>query len=215
MLDTRRLSEVIFTAGVVFDNLRSTRLATESFLHSGDISGVTSRADLQLLEDLRDAAAVAMRIRYRGTELTSGDIKAINAAMTRSAALYPGVYRLTEDGIGVNTPYGVHMPPGIDDDGVQRLIDRVALAGQDGSSARQAAMLFVLLAKAQPFGDGNKRTALLAANTLLQGETILSVPYSEYDPQLAATFNDLLARAYVCDEVDPCVNYLLENGISL
>ncbi|MDK4283108.1 Fic family protein, partial [Corynebacterium propinquum] len=75
--------------------------------------------------------------------------------------------------------------------------------------------LFVLLAKAQPFGDGNKRTALLAANLLLLPERkILTVPYSDQDLSVSETFNDLLARAYIYDDVAACVEYLVREGVS-
>ena len=79
----------------------------------------------------------------------------------------------------------------------------------------RAARLFVDLAKAQPFGDGNKRTALFAANSLLLEQNsaeLLIIPNDDHDSSIADLFNDLLARAYMCDAKDELVGLLLEQG---
>ena len=77
-----------------------------------------------------------------------------------------------------------------------------------------AANLFVALAKAQPFEDGNKRTALLAANLLVLSEgKILTVPFREDDPAIADRFNEFLARAYIFGEVSPCADYMISQGV--
>ena len=69
---------------------------------------------------------------------------------------------------------------------------------------REAALdLFVELARAQPFEDGNKRTAIFVANALLIGAgagVLLTIPVDDNHPGLAARFNDLLAKAYIYDE---------------
>lgn len=65
--------------------------------------------------------------------------------------------------------------------------------------------LFVGLAKAQPFGDGDKRTAAFATNGLLIGSgvgVLLTIPVDDNEPKVARTFNDLLARAYIYDDRD-------------
>lgn len=132
MLNTQVLTEVIYTAGKVFDNLRSDRLATQSFVASGDTSGISSRADLELLNDLNDAAHVIIEIskgsKYHKdqTPLTPQTIVDINSAMTRFAALHPGVFRQDSDSIGVATRYGHHCPPAVDEDALHRIIDHAA-----------------------------------------------------------------------------------------
>lgn len=59
-MQTKDLSEVIYTAGKVFNNLRSGHLATLKFLENGDTTQLSSRTDLQLLKDLRDTAHIAV-----------------------------------------------------------------------------------------------------------------------------------------------------------
>lgn len=194
MMQTRELSDVIYTAGKVFDNLRSGHLATLTFLENGDVTQISSRADLQLLQDLRDAAHIVVQYRAARKPVTAEAIVEVNAAMTRSAALYPGVFRTDDSNIGVATVYGDHRPAGTNLAGLRNLIRR---AERESSASRQAAALFVLLAKAQLFGDGNKRTALLSANILLGDSTVLAVPYEEGNKGVSERFNDLLARAYI------------------
>ena len=204
------LAEVIYTAGKVFDNLRTGRLGTDSFLRSGDTDGIASRADLELLRDLRAAAEVAVVARI-SRETPSAEIAVqINAAMTRSAALRPGVLRTDDQGIGVGTAYGHHTPAALTLDDLQALIE-TALDRPDPGD--RAAHLFVTLAAAQPFEDGNKRTALLLANVLLPPTTILTAPYSEEDPAVSARFHDLLARAYIYGEVEEAAEYLCTHGL--
>jgi prophage maintenance system killer protein len=61
----------------------------------------------------------------------------------------------------------------------------------------------VNLAKAQPFEDGNKRTAVFVANSLLIGSgagVLLTIPVDDNDPSVARRFNELLARAYIYGE---------------
>ncbi|MFZ2238694.1 MAG: Fic family protein, partial [Gordonia amarae] len=86
-------------------------------------------------------------------------------------------------------------PPALTEPELQGLVD-AATCGPDGRG--NAIRLFVALAKAQPFGDGNKRTALLVANAGLIAAgsgLLLVVPVDRADQ-----FNDMLARAYLCDE---------------
>lgn len=97
--------------------------------------------------------------------------------------------------------------------GLQRLLD-AAVAGVDPHE--DALEVFVRLAKAQPFMDGNKRTALFVANGLLLGAdagALLTVPVDENDPRVAGRFNDLLARAYIHDEHDAVKSMLRDQGL--
>ena len=205
------LVDVIHSAGTVFENLQCSRAATQSFIAGGDTSGITSRADLELLKDLSDAAQIITRAHNSHEQLTPQTIIAINQAMTRSAALQPGVFRSDSDNIGVATRYGDHRPKAATEADLHSIITEARNQPAD----KAAAALFVLLAKAQPFGDGNKRTALLAANLLLLPERkILTVPYSDQDLSVSETFNDLLARAYIYDDVAACVEYLVREGVS-
>ncbi|ANQ75344.1 cell filamentation protein Fic [Rhodococcus sp. 008] len=202
------LAGVIYSSGKVFDGLATSRRGTENFLRSRSLAGIFSRADLALLEDLRDVAQFI--IDHHAQPIDAVYVRAINAQITRSGALHPGQLRTEDQQIGVRTRYGRHTPPPLTDDGLQQLI--TSLTCEDVTE--QALDLFVELAKAQLFEDGNKRTALFAANSLLiGGGRMLVVPVDENAPQLSDTFNDLLAKAYIRDEHDAVKDLLRNHGI--
>lgn len=205
------LAGVVYSAGKVFDGLSTGRLDTENFLRSGSLDGVASRADLALLQDLRDAAQFV--IDHAGRRIDSAFVRSVNATITRSGALHPGQLRTQAQLIGVSTPYGRHTPDALTDAGLQQLVSEAT----DGGNVRENALdLFVDLAKAQPFEDGNKRTAVFAANGMLIGSgagVLLTIPVDDNDPTLARKFNDLLARAYIYDERDGVKAVLRSRGL--
>ena len=205
------LAGVIYSSGKVFDGLSTGRLQTEAFLRSGSLEGIESRSDLFLLQDLRDAAEFVLASGNR--TVSPGLIKDVNARLTRSASINPGEYRSAASRIGVRTRYGRHGPPAVTD-ALMLAIVNSALA--QGDRVDQALDLFVRLAKAQPFSDGNKRTALFVANHhLIYGGTgfLLTIPVEEDDPEVADRFNDLLARAYIFDEHEEVKVMLREQGL--
>lgn len=206
------LAGVVYSSGKVFDGLSTGRLATENFLRSGSLDGVASRADLALLEDLRDAAQFV--IDHAGRTIDPAFVRAINATITRSGALHPGQLRTQAQAIGVATPYGRHTPNALTETGMQALLDA---ATRSSDVQENALNLFIDLAKAQPFEDGNKRTAVFAANSLLIGSgagVLLTIPVDDNDPSLARTFNDLLARAYIYGERDSVKALLRGRGLT-
>lgn len=192
------LAGVVYSAGKVFDGLSTSRAGTETFLRSGILDKSSSRADLALLEDFRDAAQLI--IDHEGARIDSAYVRAVNATFTRSGPLHPGQLRTAEQSIGVSTPHGRHTPDALTGHELQALLDD---AMRSGDVQENALDLFVGLAKAQPFEDGNKRTAVCVANSFLIGSgaaVLLTIPVDDNDPRLAARFHDLLARAYVDDE---------------
>jgi hypothetical protein len=204
------LAGVVYSSGKVFDGLSIGRLDTENFLRSGSLDGVVSRADLALLEDLRDAAQFV--IDHAGRKIDSSFVRAVNATITRSGALHPGQLRTQAQSIGVATPYGRHTPDALTEGGLQTLLDG---ATRSGDVRENALEMFVDLAKSQPFEDGNKRAAVFVANSLLissHAGVLLTIPVDDDDPSLSRTFNDLLARAYVYGEHDGVKALLRSRG---
>lgn len=210
--DVADLASVVYSAGTIFNDLSTSRHGTVNFLRSGSLDGITSRSDLALLQDLRDLAQYI--IDNHEAPIDHEYVQEVNATITRSGPLHPGQYRTDAQQIGVNTQHGRHEPKPLHDAGLQQIVD-TAMAEPD--SREQALELFVLIAKAQPFEDGNKRTALFVANSvLIRGPEpeMLVVPVSETSASEAARFNDLLARAYVLDEHDGIKDLLRAEGFS-
>lgn len=211
-LQVADLARVVYSAGKVFEELQVGRDDTDNFLRSGSLNGITSRSDLALLEDLRDVSQFI--ITNRETPIGSTYVRAVNAQITRSGPLNPGLYRTAAQQIGVNTHYGRHEPQPSSDTALQRIIVR---AMTKPSPREQALELFVQIAKAQPFEDGNKRTALFVANSVLIRERqpeMLVVPVDENDDNEAARFSGLLARAYVLDDLEGVKNLLRGDGFT-
>jgi len=154
------LAGVVYSAGKVFDGLSTRRRDTENFLANGSTDGISSRADLTLLDDLRDTAQYLLD---HTPAVDAHTVCALNTQISRSGALHPGQLRADDQQIGVKTRYGRHTPPALTEPRLQRLVDDT-VTGDD--PADDAINLFIALATAQPFEDGNKRTALFAANSL-------------------------------------------------
>ena len=109
----------------------------------------------------------------------------------------PGKLRDERTPVMVNTPLGRYEPP-VPDSATLAYLIRGTVEGATGEDILEDAVrLFAGLAKMQPFGDGNKRTALLAGNGLLiaHGDQYpLTVPTIDKD---RAWFNRELAAYYL------------------
>lgn len=159
---------------------------------------------------MRDVAGFV--IGHIGDPVDTQFVTGINAQLTRSASISPGTLRTQDQHIGVATRYGSHQPEAVTD---RRLAEIVGACTAGNDPHENALDLFVDLARAQPFMDGNKRTALFAANALLLGAGdpyLLTVPVDDGDPTVADRFNDLLARAYLFIEDAPVKTMLRELG---
>lgn len=206
-LNVADLTTVVWSSGRVFDGLLTGRLDTERFLRSGSLSGVTSRSDLALLKDLRDAAQHV--IDHQEVVIDASYAREINKTLSRSAALEPGRFRSNDDRIGVETPLGRHEPPALDEEALELIISK-SLAERD--PREQALCLFVEIARAQPFMEGNKRTAIFVANSVLIRQTeplLLAVPTER---ELAKKFMHRLADAYINKEYSGVKNILRRYG---
>lgn len=196
-LSTKQLAGLLYSMGRTFDGLQSTFMATEEFLRTGNPRVVNSKADYNLLLDLRQAAEYTLHYDYARKPIDLEYVKSINAQLTRTAAMEPGKLRDEHTPVMVNTPLGKYEPP-VPDSATLAYLIRGTVEGATGEDILEDAVrLFAGLAKMQPFGDGNKRTALLAGNGLLiaHGDQYpLTVPTIDKD---RAWFNWELAAYYL------------------
>lgn len=198
-MSTKSLAGLLYEMGVTFDNLSTTRMATEEFLRTGNPDVIGSRQDYDLLLDLKAAAHYTLTYDYARQPFDLAYVRGINRQLTRTAALSPGALRRSEN-VAVRLIDGRRYVPPVPDPGQLEGILRKASASS--GSPEDASLLFASLAAAQPFGDGNKRTALLAANGLLlkKGrQAILTVPTQ---PEDVRTFNRLLGAWYMGESTD-------------
>lgn len=195
-LSTKQLAGLLYSMGRTFDGLQSTFMATEEFLRTGNPQVVNSKADYNLLLDLRQAADYTLHD-YAREPIDLAYVKSINAQLTRTAAMEPGKLRDERTPVMVSTPLGRYEPPVPDSATIASLIKSTVGGATGEDILEDAVRLFAGLAKMQPFGDGNKRTALLAGNGLLiaHGDRHpLTVPTSDKD---RTWFNRELAAYYL------------------
>ncbi|WP_232346797.1 Fic family protein [Bifidobacterium polysaccharolyticum] len=196
-LSTKQLTGLLYSMGRTFDGLQSTFMATEEFLRTGNPQVVNSKADYNLLLDLRQAADYTLHYDYAREPIDLAYVKSINAQLTRTAAMEPGKLRDERTPVMVSTPLGRYEPPVPDSATIASLIKSTVGGATGEDILEDAVRLFARLAKMQPFGDGNKRTALLAGNGLLiaHGDRHpLTVPTSDKD---RTWFNRELAAYYL------------------
>jgi len=206
VINVEPLARVIYSSGKVFNGLQTGRLDTDNFLRSGSLDGINSRSDLQLLEDLRDVADFVLR-NYE-LPVDANFVIEINKLISRSGAIRPGVLRSGDQGIGVSTKYGRHEPDALTSEELGHIVEDSVI---DGDPATSAINIFINLAATQPFEDGNKRTALFAANAYLLHAGFggfLSIPYDDEDETVASRFNDALARAYLHNDREDAMGLL-------
>lgn len=153
------LARLLYRMGRTFDNLTTSQLNTEEFLRTGNPAVLMSRSDEALLNDLKDASAFVLET-GPDTPLDFDWAYAINAHLTKTAAMKPGRLRVDGEPVWVDTVYGRYTPGTPDPD---ELADIMGQAETSTTNVFAASRLFVRLARLQPFGDGNKRTAMLAA----------------------------------------------------
>lgn len=223
LMTVKGLAGLLYRMGRTFDGLNTSRMATEEFLRTGNPNVVGSRNDYALLCDLKDASSYTIEYDYTIRPMDLAWFIGINAKMTRTAAMEPGVLRTAENVI-VSTRRGTYTPPVPSAAAIEQELDLVS----DSNSAatpnttdnatvftgnmtplERASHLFTTLAKMQPFGDGNKRTALLAANGLLlklHSSDVLAVPVESPDRDI---FNDQLSAWYL-DNDSSVVDWLAE-----
>lgn len=196
-LSTKQLAGLLYSMGRTFDGLQSTFMATEEFLRTGNPQVVNSKADYNLLLDLRQAADYTLHYDYAREPIDLAYVKSINAQLTRTAAMEPGKLRDERTPVMVSTTLGRYEPPVPDSATIASLIKSTVGGATGEDILEDAVRLFAGLAKMQPFGDGNKRTALLAGNGLLiaHGDRHpLTVPISDKD---RTWFNRELAAYYL------------------
>lgn len=198
-LSIRQLAKLLYAMGRTFDGLESTFTATEEFLHTGNPNVLVSKADYNLLLDLRQSADYTSHYDYAHRPIDLDFIKGINAQLTRTAAMDPGKLRDEHSPVSVSTPLGRYEPPVPDPDAISALVEN-SIRRKEDDDLTKATNLFAGLARMQPFGDGNKRTALLTANGLLlaaHNRQPLTVPTSDED---RTWFNRELAAYYLRED---------------
>ena len=187
----KNIVELVYNAGK-FEGLNTTLLQTEEIIKY-------NRANNVAVDDVLTVINLK-----RGFEMLLNDVeeplieisKRINRVVAAEDALFPGEIRT--GGVEVSTIQGRYVPPMLTEDEVQNQYDEIM--NLDISETEKALRMFLFTSKNQIFWDGNKRTALITANTILfnQGAGLISIPEAKF-----TRFNELLSAYYNSeDDID-------------
>lgn len=165
----KNIVELVYNAGK-FEGLDTTLLQTEEIIKY-------NRANNVAVDDVLTVVNLK-----RGFELLLNDVqeplletsKRINRIAAAEDALFPGEIRT--GGVEVSTIQGRYVPPLLTETEVYDQFNKIM--DQNISETEKALRLFLFIAKNQIFWDGNKRTALIAANSIMfnHGAGLVSIP---------------------------------------
>ncbi|EPH63253.1 hypothetical protein D931_01854 [Enterococcus faecium 13.SD.W.09] len=185
----KNIVELVYNAGK-FEGLNTTLLQTEEIIKY-------NRANNVAVDDVLTVVNLK-----RGFEMLLNDVqeplietsKRINRVVAAEDALFPDEIRT--GGIAASTIQGRSIPPMLTEDEVQNQYDEIM--NLDISETEKALRMFLFTSENPIFWDGNKRTALITANTILfnQGAGLISIPEAKF-----TRFNELLS-AYFNSEDD-------------
>ncbi|EGS1176774.1 Fic family protein [Enterococcus faecalis] len=184
----KNIVELVYNAGK-FEGLNTTLLQTEEIIKY-------NRANDVAVDDVLTVVNLK-----RGFEMLLNDVqeplletsKRINRIVAAEDALFPGEIRT--GGLEVSTIQGRYVPPMLTEAEVNTQFDEILK--QDISGTEKALRLFLFISKNQIFWDGNKRTALIAANSIMfnHGAGLVSIPENKF-----MSFNELLSNYYNSSE---------------
>ncbi|WP_077418041.1 Fic family protein [Rodentibacter rarus] len=189
-----------------FENCNTTLLQTEHILNYRPDASV-SLNDVETILNLRNGLRFVLN--HIQDKLTFDFIKKINFLVAQNDSLDPGEIRHGQ--VGVSLYNGERYVPPIpkEEDVIQKI---AAILENNQYSETYRGLVFMLeMMKDQVFWDGNKRTAMLAANTyfIQQGLGIIEISenyFDEFNLMLAAFYQDQSKREIL-------LQFLYENCI--
>lgn len=147
-----------------FENLTTTLLQTEEILRNELVSGVRP-SDIEVTLNLKRAFDYIMNLEYgEAGEFYFKDVESINRIIQGPDGYKPGEIR-TEN-VVVPTTSEVYTPRIPDIEVIKGFFDDL-MRNTELSTTEKAIKLMLRISKDQWFTDGNKRTALVAANAIM------------------------------------------------
>lgn len=186
-----------------FEGVTATLAQTRQVVHGLDVEGVSPH-DRNVIVQLKHGWDIVIN---NSGPLTFPLLKSLNRTIALHDSLDPGNLRT---GAGtVNTSRGEFIPTAVHPDKEQQFIRN--LTNDDRCSTTDKALtLMYHLMRGQIFWDGNKRTALLAANKLMivGGAGLINVPLDKWP-----RWNELIADYYFSGELSALKKWTYQNGI--
>lgn len=188
--------------GMKMENRNVTFPQTKTILEGVNVPGVQLE-DITAILNMRDAWKHLLQTKDEKLDLDY--ICGLNALISRNEALDWGVLRYGSVGIS-GTGYKPAVP-------VREQVEKEirSILSSYESATEKALSLFCYIAYRQLFWDGNKRTAMIAANKMLisHGAGFLSLKDEDMEE-----FNALLMEMYNAGETEKLKFFLYHNSIS-
>ena len=188
--------------GMKMENRNVTFPQTKTILEGVNVPGVQLE-DITAILNMRDAWKHLLQT--KNDKLDLDYICGLNALISRNESLEWGVLRYGSVGIS-GTDYKPAVP-------VREQVEKDirGILSSYESATEKALSLFCYIAYRQLFWDGNKRTAMTAANKILvsHGAGFLTIKDEDMEQ-----FNVLLMEMYNTGESDKLKDFLYHNSIS-
>lgn len=171
ILVEKNFAQLVYLAGK-FAGLSTTLLDTQAIL--ADLSGTQAKpSEIRTILNLRDAYHYAMSLQYI-SEVSFAALLKINLFVIGAGASGAGQIRVQP--VVVPLTDMMYQPAIPDETQVKR--EFADLVKSEATTTDKAITLLLWLSRAQLFLDGNKRTAIIAANALMFADRrgLLAVP---------------------------------------
>lgn len=171
ILVEKNFAQLVYLAGK-FAGLSTTLLDTQAIL--ADLSGTQAKpSEIRTILNLRDAYHYAMSLQYI-SEVSFAALLKINLFVIGAGASGAGQIRVQP--VVVPLTDMMYQPAIPDETQVKR--EFADLVQSEATTTDKAITLLLWLSRAQLFLDGNKRTAIIAANALMFADRrgLLAVP---------------------------------------
>ena len=187
--------------GMKMENRNITFPQTKTILEGINVSGVTLD-DITAVLNMRDAWKYMLDT--FDSKLDLEYILRLNSFISRNESLEWGVLRKGSVGISGSD----YKPPVPEKNEVERAINEILLSYK--TSTEKAIDMFCLITYKQLFWDGNKRTALCAANKILlsSGNGMITIK-----DNVMYEFNELLCRMYNTGNKEKLKTFIYEKAI--
>jgi len=183
-----------------FEGVAATLAQTQTIINGMSVSGI-SIDDVEVIVDLKNAFSYIIEHDEPYTLKTS---QALNRIVSKNDGMYPGEIRTGNVEIG-----GMDFVPGIPNVyEMQKQITELMMS--DLTLTEKSLRLMYEMMRAQLFWDGNKRTAIIAANYLLinGGGGIINISINQLEK-----FNTLLRNFYTTGQLDELLQWTYDDCI--
>lgn len=187
-----------------FEGLTTTLPQTQTIIDGMGVSGV-SVDDINTIVQLKRAWQYIVN---QTQPLTFAMEKHINLILARDDALIPGQIRTGHSEVAIVN--GETYIPKIPDESAEKEYFLTLMNDDTKSATDKALTLMYHNMRYQIFENGNKRSAIIAANKIMidNGAGLINVPLDLWDD-----WNQLISEYYISGEMDELKTWTYENGV--